>query len=233
MTTHRQAPDPAVQAPGDGLGGGSRMPPEPTASAVDLSQAASPVPSGPSAAAGLATHSAPPKPVVRPVSSPAAAPKAGILAGDGTVPAVARHRRFAARHSFNPRLALVRVISAGLTAVLTVLIVPGLKFSGSEWWRIVLVAVVFGLLNAIVKPALQFFVLRFIISTYGLVVILINIVLLGLLAALSDGLIEVEDGRALVFGGVLIGALGLIFDTLLGANPPMLDKRLEGEGDAS
>lgn len=150
-----------------------------------------------------------------------------------TVPAVARHRRLLRNHTVNLRLALVRLLGSGLTALLTVVITPGLRFTDPTWWRLLVIALLFGLLNAVVKPILQFFVLRYIVSTYGAVVVLINMLLLWLMDELSDGFIAINGVFPLVIGGVLLGLLGLIIDTLLGANPPMLDSRFDSEDAGS
>jgi uncharacterized membrane protein YvlD (DUF360 family) len=79
-------------------------------------------------------------------------------------------------------------------------------------------------LNATVKPLLQFLVLRFIFSTYGIVVVIINALLLVLLAAILDDTFVAYRPVAVIAGGALVGALGLILETLLGATPPVLDR---------
>lgn len=145
--------------------------------------------------------------------------------GAGIVPAAESQRRWAHLQAFNWRLALVRLLCAGLAVVTTVVIVPGLDFTRWQRGTFLLVAVVFGLLNAIVKPVLQFLVLRFIFSTYGFVVVLINTLLLWALDRLTDGLIEIGGAIAALLGGLGVGVFGLLFETLLGANPPIVDSR--------
>jgi putative membrane protein len=124
----------------------------------------------------------------------------------------------------NWRLFLIRFLCAGVAVVATVVIVPGLGFVGWRWGEFTRIAIIFGLLNATVKPLLQFLVLRFIFSTYGIVVVIINTLLLLLLAAILDDTFEVYRPVSLVMGGLVVGILGLIFETLLGATPPVLDR---------
>jgi putative membrane protein len=106
----------------------------------------------------------------------------------------------------------------------TVALVPGLGFVGWRWGQGLVIALVFGLLNATVKPVLQFLVLRFILSTYGVVVVLINAVLLALLGAIMDDTFVASRPIALLAGGALVGVLGMVIETLLGATPPVLDR---------
>ncbi len=123
----------------------------------------------------------------------------------------------------NWRLALVRIVSSGLAVIITVVLLPGLSFTGWQWGQLLVVSVVFGLLNAFVKPILQFFTLRYLVATYGLVVVLINAFLLWLLTSILDQWAEVRGLRALLPGGLIVGVLGLFFDAILGTTRPILD----------
>jgi putative membrane protein len=142
----------------------------------------------------------------------------------GTVPAVSARRQWAKQQALNWRIYLIRFLTAGLSVVLTVLLLPGLRFTGWRWGEFLTIAIVFGLLNMLVKPLLQFLSLRFIFNTYGLVVVLINSLLLLLLGLLRPGWFQVERPVALLGGGLLVGLLGLVLETILGANPPILDR---------
>jgi len=142
----------------------------------------------------------------------------------GSIPAAQVRRAWAREHASNWRLYIVRFIAAGLAVVVTVLVVPGLGFIGWRWGLFVQIAVIFGVLNATVKPLLQFLVLRFIFSTYGIVVVLINTLLLVLLAILLKDTFEASRPFSVLVGGLLVGVLGLVFETLLGATPPVLDR---------
>jgi len=63
--------------------------------------------------------------------------------------------------------------------------IPGITLEGSVW-SILLVALVFGLLNAFLKPILKLFSLPLLIVTLGLFAIIINVAVLGITAALMD-----------------------------------------------
>ena len=58
-----------------------------------------------------------------------------------------------------------------------VMIVPGIHFGG-EWTDLLWVALIFGLLNAVLRPLLKLLTLPLIILTLGLFTILINAVML-------------------------------------------------------
>ena len=123
----------------------------------------------------------------------------------------------------NWRLFLVHVLSSGLAVTITVLVLPGFWFERWEWGELLLVAVVAGVLNATVKPLLQFVALRYLIASYGTAVVLVNAVVLGLLAVILHGDIAVRGVFALLVGGLVVGILGMVFDALLGTGAPILD----------
>ena len=154
---------------------------------------------------------------------PAVPPQAGT-GPIGSIPAAHARAVWSRLQASNWRLFLIRLLSAGLAVVVTVVIVPGLGFVGWRWGDFTRIALIFGLLNATVKPLLQFLVLRFIFSTYGIVVVIINALLLLLLGSILDDTFDIYRPVALVLGGLVVGILGLILETLLGATPPVLDR---------
>jgi putative membrane protein len=131
----------------------------------------------------------------------------------------------------NWRLLLVRTLTSAVAVVFTVFVVPGLSF---QHWRdgdFILVGIVFGLLVALVKPVLQFLALRYVVVSYGLVLVLVNAVLLWLLSVLLGHLIHARDLLAVLLGGLVVGVVGTLLDTIAGATPPILDRSPEpGEG---
>lgn len=141
------------------------------------------------------------------------------------VPEIANRRRRLVRHSYNWRLILVRVITSGLAIYLTVLIVPGLGFSGYRLGQFWLIAGTFALLSAFVKPALQFFSLRFLVASYGLVVVVINGFLLWLLDRLLSGLLTYDFLWQLLVGGLVVGIVGMFLDAVAGTSDPVVDVR--------
>ena len=80
-------------------------------------------------------------------------------------------------------------------------IVPGIDLA-ADVWQILLIALVFGLVNAVIKPILKLLSLPILIITLGLFAIVINMALLALTAGLMDGL--TVDGVLAAFLGALV-----------------------------
>jgi putative membrane protein len=82
--------------------------------------------------------------------------------------------------------------------------IPGLSFQG-EWYTILVVALIFGLVNALIRPLLTLLTCPLIALTFGLFTFIINAVMLALTGWLAGqaGLGFKVDG----FWAALIGAL--------------------------
>ncbi|HJR59920.1 MAG TPA: phage holin family protein [Vicinamibacterales bacterium] len=83
-------------------------------------------------------------------------------------------------------------------------LVPGIVFEG-DWRLLLVVALVFGMLNAVIRPILFVLTLPFLIITLGLFTFVLNAFMLWLTSAASDlfGLRFHVDG----FGAAFVGAL--------------------------
>lgn len=172
-----------------------------------------------------AAESSPPGQVVVNPDVPAEGESPAASGGRvGSIPAVGAHRAWAKGQWSNWRLFLVRAVSAGLSVILAVILVPGLSFVGWRWGQGIEIAFIFALLNGLVKPVLQFLSLRFLFSSYGIVIVLINTLLLFLLGWIMDDQLRATTLASLLLGGVLIGLLGAAFDAILGADYPTLDR---------
>ena len=91
-------------------------------------------------------------------------------------------------------------------------IVPGLDFIG-EIWKLLVVAVIFGLINAFIKPILVIFSLPITVMTLGLFLLVINALLLMLTGWISGQLdlgFTVADFWAALLGSIVISLAGML-----------------------
>jgi putative membrane protein len=70
--------------------------------------------------------------------------------------------------------------------------IPGITFgegrTGNVFWTVVLVALIFGIVNAFIKPVAKLLSMPFIILTLGLFVFIVNALMLELTSWLADKL---------------------------------------------
>ena len=76
------------------------------------------------------------------------------------------------------------------------------------------IALIFGVVNAVVGPILRLIGLPFVLLTLGLFLLVINAAVLGLTAALTDRLTIDGIGTAII-GGLILAIAGWVADQLL------------------
>lgn len=97
--------------------------------------------------------------------------------------------------------------------------VTGLEYDSSEGWtKLVLLAVVLGLVNAIVKPVVRFFSFPAVLATLGLFLIVINIAMFGLVVLLSDALslgLAADGFVPIAIGGVIVSVVAWVGELVI------------------
>jgi len=154
---------------------------------------------------------------VRSTASPTRPPHRGATAG-------AHRARLALRGLVNWRLALVLTLINSLVIGVMVVAVPGISSdSDRPVFHLVLLAVGYGLLNAFIKPLVQFFALSYLVASYGLVLLGINALMLWLLSVLSFGILRINGLVALLIGTIVARLVTLPLESVFGTKPPILD----------
>lgn len=100
---------------------------------------------------------------------------------------------------------LVRLLITAAALWAAVRIVPGIRFT-DDAWRLVIVTLVFGAVNALIRPLLLFLTCPLVLLTLGLFVLVLNGVMLWLTSALAGalGLGFHVDGFGSAFWGALV-----------------------------
>jgi putative membrane protein len=129
------------------------------------------------------------------------------------------------RRNFNWRMLLMRTVVNALALLVVLIFVPRIYLVDPRPSSWILVAVVLGLLNAFVKPIIQFATLRFIFATYGVVVALINAIILILLALLLPNRLAVDSLFWALVGGAVIGIASAVLENLFGLTPPIVSEK--------
>jgi putative membrane protein len=116
---------------------------------------------------------------------------------------------------------VIQILVNAAALWVAVFIVPGLNWSGGEWWKFLLVAVAFSLINTYIKPILRILTFPISIVTLGLFLLVINALLLMLTGAISDQLhlgFTVADFWAALLGSIVISIVGWILSMVVGAS---------------
>jgi len=127
--------------------------------------------------------------------------------------------------NFNWRILLFRLLINAAALCLTALLVPSIYFVDRSLSSVLVLALGLGILNALVKPVIQFLTLRLLFVSYGLIVILINMLILYLLAHFFPQRFAVDSVFWAFVGGAVIGLVGSLLESLLGVTAPILADR--------
>ena len=83
---------------------------------------------------------------------------------------------------------VIRVVLNALAFIAAVYVVPTADFRGDDWWKMVVVAAVFGVVNAYIRPIVKLLSLPLTLLTFGLVGFVINVAMVLLTWFISDSL---------------------------------------------
>jgi putative membrane protein len=104
-------------------------------------------------------------------------------------------------------------------------VVSGVTFDTSQWGGIVLVALVFGVVNVLLKPLLTLIGLPLIVLTFGLFSLVINAILLQVTDMLTTAL-TVDGFWPAVLGALVVSLVSWFLELFLGPDD-------EAQGDAA
>jgi ubiquinone biosynthesis protein len=129
------------------------------------------------------------------------------------------------RRRVNFRVLGVRFLLDIVLITIVLAFMPGFRTGLSfTLGSMALLAVLYGLLNAFVRPALDLLLMPFIVQTYGFVVVIVDIIIFALLVLFS-GSLEASSVWQVLVGGTVLGVLRLAGIGFLGLTPPIVSGR--------
>jgi len=111
---------------------------------------------------------------------------------------------------------LLRVIINAVAIALTAAVLPGISIADNSITTLLIIAVIFGVVNAIIKPILKLLTCPLIFLTLGLFLLVINGLLLLLTEALSGNRLLIDGFWWAVLGGFIMGVVGIVLEGVLG-----------------
>jgi putative membrane protein len=116
---------------------------------------------------------------------------------------------------------IIRTIITAVALWAAVALIPGIEYQGA-WWGLLIVALVFGVINALVRPALLILSCPLIVLTLGLFIFVLNAFLLWLTGQVSGALgldFSVTGFWAAVLGGIIVGVVSTVLNLVVGTKP--------------
>src|ERR1041384_4278622 len=111
---------------------------------------------------------------------------------------------------------LLRVIINAIAIAITANLLPGIHVVNQDLGTLLIIGLIFGIVNALIKPILSVLTCPFIIITLGLFIFVINGLMLLLTASVSGGRLIIDGFWWAVLGGIIMGLVGLVLESVLG-----------------
>lgn len=124
---------------------------------------------------------------------------------------------------------LLRLVVNGLAIAIIAALLPGIQIANNDIGTLAVLALIFGVVNAIVRPIVMILSCPFIILSLGLLIPIINGLLLMLTASISGGRMTVDGLGWAIVGGLLMGLVVLVLESALGLREDDRKRRRERE----
>jgi putative membrane protein len=111
---------------------------------------------------------------------------------------------------------LLRVVVNAIAIAITAALLPGIHVVNNDLGTLLVIGLIFGLVNAVLKPLVSLLTCPFIILTLGLFIFVINGLMLLITANLSGGRLQVENLGWAIVGGIIMGIVAVILESALG-----------------
>jgi putative membrane protein len=111
---------------------------------------------------------------------------------------------------------LIRVIINAIGIALTAEILPGIHVANNDLGTLLIIGLVFGIVNALLKPLLILLTCPAVILTLGLFLLVINGIMLLVTASLIPARLQIDGFGWAVLGGIVMGIIGIILESVLG-----------------
>ena len=111
---------------------------------------------------------------------------------------------------------LIRVVVNALAIAVTAAVLPGIHVLSGSISTYLVLGVVFGLVNALVKPIITILTCPLIIVTLGLFILVINGLMLELTGSLTNGLLVVDGLGWAILGGIVMGVVNVVLEGVFG-----------------
>ncbi len=113
---------------------------------------------------------------------------------------------------------ILRIMINALSIAAAIKIVDGITFTG-VWWKMIIIGMIFGIVNALLKPLTMLFTLPLIILTLGLFTLIVNALMLIVTAALSGPFnlgLQIDGFWSAVWGALIVSIVSMFLSWITG-----------------
>jgi putative membrane protein len=112
---------------------------------------------------------------------------------------------------------LLRLLVNALSIAIIARFLPGIHVASNDLAAFIFIGLVFGVINALLKPLITLLTCSLVILTLGLFILVINGLMLWLTAALLPQLFQIDSFGWAVLGGIIISIINMALESALGS----------------
>jgi putative membrane protein len=121
---------------------------------------------------------------------------------------------------------ILRVMINAISIAAAIKLVDGLTFTG-EWWKMIIIGAVFGIVNSLLKPIMMFFTFPLIILTLGIFTLVVNALMLIITAKLSGPFhlgFQIHGFWAAFWGALIVSIVSMLLSWITGVKRIRVEK---------
>ena len=110
----------------------------------------------------------------------------------------------------------IRVLINAVAIAVTALLIPGIQVANNDIVTLLILGLIFGLVNSMLKPILLLLTCPMVILSLGLFILVINGVMLMITDALVGDALIIEGGMSTaIWGGMVMAIVSMILEAVL------------------
>ena len=114
---------------------------------------------------------------------------------------------------------VVRVLINAVAIAITAMIIPSIQVADNSIGTLLIIGLIFGIVNSMLKPILVLLTCPAVILSLGLFIFVINGIMLLITDALAGDRLIIEGGIfTAVLGGLVMGLVSMLLETVLHLN---------------
>jgi putative membrane protein len=112
---------------------------------------------------------------------------------------------------------LVRIVVNAVAIGLTAYLLDGIRVTDNSITTYLLLGVIFGVVNGLVKPIVSALSCPLVILTLGLFILVINGAMLMLTSWISGGALQIDGWWPAILAGIVMGVINAVLEGVVGA----------------
>ncbi len=122
---------------------------------------------------------------------------------------------------------LIRILINAIAIALTAMLIPNIHIANNDIGTLLSIGLIFGIVNALLKPALILLTCPAVIFSLGLFIFVINGVMLLITDALVGERLIIDGGLfTAILGGLVMGAVSIVLEGLLKLDESGVEKKV-------